>query len=373
MPDMTTAHTLDILPTLPRRLDWRIGCLGAGFIMRDCHLVAYRNAGFNPVAIASRDPARARAVADAHNIGTVHETPEALLADPGIEVLDIAVPPDVQPDMIRRAVDLGRGRLRGILAQKPLTLSSVEARELVTLCDQAGIALAVNQNMRYDQSVRALKSLLNRGTLGEPVLATIEMRAIPHWMPWSQRLPSLATFVMSIHHLDTFRYWFGTPDRVLASTRPDPRTSFAHTDGINLYILEYDNGLRASGWDDVWAGPCREGSAGDIGIRWRVEGTEGMARGTIGWPGYPERVPSTLDWTDRTTGVWHQPRWSEVWFPDAFVGTMAQLLCAIESGTEPEIGGRDNVETIALCEAVFTAAREHRVVTIVNEPREEHR
>ena len=45
----------------PQRKDWRIGCVGAGFIMRDCHLVAYRQAGFNPVAIASRNPApRAR-------------------------------------------------------------------------------------------------------------------------------------------------------------------------------------------------------------------------------------------------------------------------------------------------------------------------
>ena len=73
-----------------------------------------------------------------------------------------------------------------------------------------------------------------------------------HWMPWAENLPSLSTFVMSIHHLDTFRYWLGTPDRVLASTRPDPRTKFAHRDGINLYILEYDSGVRASSWDDVW-------------------------------------------------------------------------------------------------------------------------
>ena len=35
--------------------------------------------------------------------------------------------------------------------------------------------------MRYDQSMRALKTALDRGYLGEPVLATIEMRAIPHW------------------------------------------------------------------------------------------------------------------------------------------------------------------------------------------------
>ena len=43
---------------------------------------------------------------------------------------------------------------------------------------------------------------------------------------------------------------------------------------------------------------------------------------------------------------------------------MAQLLCAVEEGREPEIGGRDNLETIALCEAVFAAARDHRVTTV---------
>lgn len=355
---------LDYLPRLPRRKDYGIGCLGAGFIMRDCHLVAYRQAGFNPVAIASRNPDNARAVAAQHQIKTCHATIADLLLDKAVEVLDIAVPPDLQPEMIRRAVR-HKDHIRGILAQKPLALSVKEARECVELCAGAGITLAVNQNMRYDQSVRAFKDILQRGWLGEPVLGSIEMRAIPHWMPWSEKLPSLATFVMSIHHLDTFRYWFGTPDRVLASTRPDPRTRFPHTDGINLYILEYDSGCRATSWDDVWTGPTREGSQGDIYIRWRVEGTDGLARGTIGWPNYPAKVPSTLDFTTKKQpGYWLQPRWPEVWFPDAFVGTMAQLLCALEDCSEPEISGRDNVETIALCEAVFAAARDHRVATV---------
>jgi predicted dehydrogenase len=355
---------LDYRPRLPRRRDFRIGCVGAGFIMVDCHLVAYRQAGFNPVALAARDPARARAVAQRHGIPRVHATPAELLEDPDVEVLDIAVPPDVQPALIREAVRHA-GHIRGILAQKPLAMTVAEGRELVDLCARVGLTLAVNQNMRYDQSVRALKDILRRGWLGEPVLGTIEMRAIPHWMPWSERLPSLSTFIMSIHHLDTFRYWFGTPDRVLASTRPDPRTRFPHDDGINLYILEYDGGCRASAWDDVWAGPAREGAEGDTYIRWRVEGTDGLARGTIGWPGYPARVPSTLDFTTkRQPGYWLSPRWPEVWFPDAFVGTMAQLLCALEDGTEPEISGRDNLETLALCAAVRAAAREHRVTTV---------
>jgi predicted dehydrogenase len=352
------------LPRLPKRKDFRIGCVGAGFIMRDCHLLAYRQAGFNPVAIASRSPERAQAVASQYSLPRCHATIPELLADPAVEVLDIAVPPDAQPEIIRQGVR-HKDHLHGILAQKPLALTVSEARECVELCAAAGITLAVNQNMRYDQSVRALKDLLGRGWLGKPVLGTIDMRAIPHWMPWSEGLRSLSTFVMSIHHLDTFRYWFGTPDRVLASTRPDPRTRFPHRDGINLYILEYDSGCRASGWDDVWTGPAREGCADDIGIRWRVEGTEGLACGTIGWPSYPARTPSTIRYsTQRQPHTWIAPSWPEVWFPDAFVGTMAQLLCALEDGGEPEISGRDNLETVALCEAVYAAAQEHRVTPV---------
>ena len=361
----TPLPELNYRPTLPRRRDWRIGCAGAGFIMRDCHLVAYRDAGFNPVAIASRTRPTAAEVAELRGVPRIHDTIDDLLADADIEILDVAVPPDAQPDLIRRAVEKGRGRLRGILAQKPLALSVKDARDLVSRCAEAGIVLAVNQNMRFDQSVRAAKDVLNRGWLGDVVFASIDMRAIPHWMPWAQALPSLSTFVMSIHHLDTFRYWLGTPDRVLASTRPDPRTKFPHSDGINLYILEYESGARASSWDDVWTGPAREGAAADHGIRWRIEGTDGVMLGTIGWPNYPVRTPSTLTYSTKQTGdSWVTPAWDDVWFPDAFVGTMAQLLCAVEDDTEPEIGGRDNVETIALCEAVFAAARDHRVTTV---------
>lgn len=358
------AFDLDYRPRMPRRRDFAIGVIGAGFIVRDCHLVAYANAGFRVAAIASRTKEHAHAVAAQHGIPVVHDTYSQLLADESIDVIDVAVPPDQQPAIIAGAVQHA-GHIRGILAQKPLAMTLGEAKSIVRQCEDAGVVLAVNQNMRFDQSVRALRCLLDRGELGEPVLGTIEMRAIPHWMPWSQGLRSLSTFIMSIHHLDTFRYWFGDPNRVFGSTRPDPRTGFPHRDGINLYVLEYDNGCRASAWDDVWAGPAREGAESDIYIRWRVEGTDGLARGTIGWPKYPARTPSTLDFsTRRRPGSWLQPRWDEVWFPDAFAGTMAQLLCAIEDGSPPEINGRDNLRTLELVEAVFQSAVEHRVVEL---------
>ena len=341
-----------------------IGVIGAGFIIRDCHLVAYQQAGFRVLGIASRSPQKAAEVALLRGIPTTYQHYLELLENPEIQILDIGVPPQHQPAIIREIVRRAT-HVRGILAQKPLAMSLSEAREIVHLCESAGITLAVNQNMRHDHSVRGCRDLLQRGLLGDPVLATIDMRAIPHWMPWSQDLHSLSTFVMSIHHLDCFRYWFGEPQRVMASTRPDPRTKFPHSDGINLYILEFANGSRASSWDDVWTGPVREGSQGDIGIHWRVEGTGGLARGTIGWPSYPAATPSTLDFTTRERGdYWLQPRWKQAWFPDAFRGTMGELLMAVKHQTQPPISGRDNLRTIELVEAVFTAAKDHRVVEL---------
>jgi len=365
-PERRMNFDLDHLPPLPADRSVGIGCVGAGFIMADCQLVAYRAAGFNPVAIASHDPKKARAVAARHSIPGPCNHYREVLDDERVEVLDVAVPPDVQIEVIREAVKY-KGRLRGILAQKPLGVDYAQAEEIVRLCDAAGITLAINQNMRFDHSVRACRTLIDRGDLGEPVLATIDMRAIPHWMPWQQRLGWVTLRIMSIHHLDTFRYWLGDPRRVFASIRPDPRTQkkFAHEDGICLYILEYDNGARAGAWDDVWAGPALEGAAADNSIRWRVEGLEGMARGTIGWPSYPAHSPSTLDFTTtKHPGYWHQPRWNQAWFPDAFAGPMAELLLALEQKREPSISGRDNLKTMALVAACYQSAREHRAVEI---------
>lgn len=149
------------------------------------------------------------------------------------------------------------------------------------------------------------------------------------------------------------------------SARKDPQTAFLHTDGICLYILEYADGLRASAWDDVWAGPGPDGAVKDGYTRWRVEGTEGMAQGTIGWPAYPNRQPSTIHFTTkRHPGYIFAPRWSEVWFPDAFAGTMGQLLDSVARDTEPEITGRDNLQTMALIEACIRSLEEHRLVRV---------
>lgn len=348
----------------PLRSDFGIGAVGAGFIMRDVQLKAYADAGFNVVAITSRTPEIAREVSDLRGIPKVYDTLADMLRDPAVEILDIAVPPDRQLEMVKQAVENGP-HIKGILAQKPLAVNYEQAHEVVAVCASRKLPLVVNQNMRYDHSIRALKTILDRGYLGAPVLATIEMRAVPHWQAWLRDYHRLTLLNMSIHHIDCFRYLFGDPDSIFVSARRDPRTKFPHEDGICLYILEYADGLRATAWDDVWTGPRTEGDDLDPYIKWRVEGTEGVAQGTIGWPHYPNRCPSTLTFTSSAQpGIWFTPRWREVWFPDAFSGPMGDLMNVIASGTDSQTSGADNLKTMAIIEAGYQSLRERRSVPI---------
>jgi predicted dehydrogenase len=88
-----------------------------------------------------------------------------------------------------------------------------------------------------------------------------------------------------------------------------------------------------------------------------------MARGTIGWPSYPDRSPSTIDYTTTDSeGEWISPRWNDVWFPDAFGGPMAELLLALERDETPSLSGEDNLHTMALVEAAYESAEAHRPV-----------
>ncbi len=355
---------LNHLASKPRRTDFGIGAVGAGFIMRDVQLKAYADAGFKVVGITSRTPEIAREVADLRAVPTVYDTLSEMLLDPEIAILDIAVPPHLQLEIVRQAVEEGR-HLKGILAQKPLAVNYRDASEIVEICRRRNLPLAVNQNMRYDQSIRALKTILQRGYLGTPVLATIEMRAVPHWQAWLRDYHRLTLLNVSVHHIDSFRYLFGEPESIFVSARKDPRTRFAHDDGICLYVLEYADGLRASAWDDVWTGPRSAQDDLKPYIKWRVEGTEGLAEGTIGWPEYPNHTPSTLTFTTTAQpNVWFTPRWSEVWFPDAFQGPMAELMEAIATNAEPETSGADNLQTMAILEAGYRSIRERRSIDI---------
>src|SRR5260370_40693314 len=114
---MKGALELEYLPTMPKNKSVAIGFVGSGFIMTSCHLPAYRNAGFRPIAIASANSDHAREAAQQHGIPKVYGDYRDLFDERDVEVLDVAVPPDVLLPVIREAVR-HRDHIRGILAQK---------------------------------------------------------------------------------------------------------------------------------------------------------------------------------------------------------------------------------------------------------------
>lgn len=344
-----------------RSRGFRIGAIGAGMIMADVHLEAYRQADFAVAAIASRTKSKAEALAERYGIPVVHDTPTDLIEDPSIDIIDIAYPPDQQPALIRHA--LAQPHVKGILAQKPLALTLDEARALRDEAAAAGKILSVNQNMRYDQSIRVLSQLLDQGALGIPVIATIEMRAVPHWQGFLEDYDRLTLANMSVHHLDALRFLFGEPEQIYTAVRTDPRTEFAHTDGVVASTLTFPSGLLAISLEDVWGSPRNETFESDFYIKWRVEGTEGVAQGTVGWP---DGSPSTLTYASNLTtgGKWETPTWTTEWFPHAFIGVMEQLQYALATNTPPALSVADNVQTMALVEAGYRSIAENRPVRL---------
>src|SRR3954451_9501891 len=101
----------------------RWGVLGAGRIADVAMLPALGSAsGASLAAMASRDVARARAFAERHGVARVHETYDALLADPEIDAVYIALANDAHAPRPIEALSAGKH----VLCEKPLALSVAE-------------------------------------------------------------------------------------------------------------------------------------------------------------------------------------------------------------------------------------------------------
>jgi len=87
------------------------------------------------------------------------------------------------------------------------------------------------------------------------------MRAVPHWQTWLEDYGKLTLLNMSVHHLDCFRFLLGNPESVYASARTDPRTRFAHRDGMKSPAAT--TWIRWLWWMRV---TCRSTSTGPFGL-----------------------------------------------------------------------------------------------------------
>lgn len=348
----------DHRPVPPANGGRPIGVVGAGAIVRAGHLPAYRKAGLKVAAIADLDEEAARRVAAEFGIEKAYGSAEQLIADPSVEIVDIAVTPHAQAEIVRAAIDAGKH----LLCQKPFAEDLATASELVAAAAARGVRVAVNQQMRWDQVVRCTKALLDGGWYGQLTGGLFDVDIMTDWSmwPWMRDKPRLEYFYHSIHYVDSIRYLFGEPVSVVASTgrypgqavKGETRTSTIYEFSPELSVVVLTN-------HHNWSARPRAVV--------RCQGTDGQSEGTLGvLYDYPVGRPDTFEFWSRTVHPDHSfsRRFTERWIPDAFVGPMVELQDAIAEDLEPLTAALDNLRTLRTLHAAYQSAEDGRRVRI---------
>ena len=326
--------------------------LGAGGIVKDAHLPAYRLAGFPVAGLYDPAPGRAHALAQTFGVPRVYASlAEAVGTAPPGAVFDAAVPASALPDLLAALPDGAP-----VLMQKPFGENLDQAGALLSLCHRKRFRAAVNFQLRYAPCVLAARDLIAQGVIGE--LHDIEVRVTID-MPWQlwtflEGLPRVEILYHSIHYVDLIRSFFGEPRGVYAKTVKHPRTRKLASTRTNL-ALDYGDVMRAN----ITAnhghqfGPRHQESY----IKW--EGTAGAIIAKLGLLlNYPQGEPDalevcTLDASSRP-GNWEAVALEGRWYPHAFIGTMASLIRFAngETGDLP-ISVDDAYRTMAVVEAAY--------------------
>lgn len=333
-----------------------IAIVGAGAIVASAHLPAYRNMNARVLGVYDLDTHRARQIAEKFDVSRVYAGMADLLNDDRVRIVDIAVPPQAQEQIVPVIAAAGKH----VLCQKPLAMRADTARELVDQCRLAGVRMGVNVNMRWSPAIRVLKQLIERGTFGKITSVTMNVNFWDDWTtwPWLQDEEELLIRYDAIHLVDSMRFLFGEAESIYATAARSPHAKVRGETNV-LLVFRYP-GFTSSIHDsaDNWAG--------DTAAEFRIEGTGAVARGILGvWYDYPvgrdDRVDIQL-YAER--GRWQTFHPPGRWVPDAWAWTMAEMFSAIDDDREPLHNGRDHVRTLEYVEAAYESIRLNKVIRL---------
>jgi len=222
-----------------RNLRW--GVLSTADIARRKVIPGLRKAArCSVVAIASRDGARARIVADELDIAAAYGSYEALLGADDVDAVYIPLPNHLHAEWTIAAARAGKH----VLCEKPLAMTAAEAAGMVDVCDREGVRLMEAFMYRLHPSWVAVRDLVATGRIGRLV-------AVDSWFSYFNDDPTNirniaaygggALFDIGCYSVNLSRMLFGAePLRVDATLTRDPMTG---VDVLTSSVLGFEAGV----------------------------------------------------------------------------------------------------------------------------------
>lgn len=332
------------VPARPRP----IVCIGAGGIVENAHLPAYRRVGFHVRGLFDVDAQRAERVARNFDLPRVYASLSEAAAEADV-VFDLAVPARVVPSVVSQ---LPHGAW--VLIQKPLGENIAQAREIVALCEERRLVAAVNFQLRFAPNMLALAALVGSGALGEVVDFEVRVNVHTPWQDWPflSGIPRHEILYHSVHYLDLARSFLGDPRAVFSRAVRHPSLP-DYSDTRSATILDYGDRCRAlvSAYHAHAYGRSHQAS------ELKLEGTRGVAVARMGVNlDYPRGEPDTLE-VCLAGGQWQSVPLRGSWFDHAFEGPMSNLQ-RYAAGEDGELLTHvsDAFRTMALVEACYQSS-----------------
>ncbi len=174
--------------------------------------------GAKCVAIYNRTRSKAEKLAAEFGIPAVYSDAAELLNAEKLDFVDIATSNDTHGPLTK----LVASHKLPVICQKPFAPTVAEAEEMYAACKAAGVPLLVHENWRWQRPIREVKRVLDAGTIGRPVRATIS------WItgvddlsnqPFLKELERMLLADMGVHLMDTMRFLCGEPETLWCQNR----------------------------------------------------------------------------------------------------------------------------------------------------------
>lgn len=321
--------------------------------------------GFELAAIVERTKNESRErYPDSKLVRSVDE----LLEDDSLQLIIVNTPVQTHFDYAKKAMLAGKH----VVVEKPFTVTSAEAQQMVDIAKEQGVLLFVYQNRRYDGDFRAVKNVVQTKLIGDIKEAEIRYdRFRPEISPKKHKETALPgagiTYDLGAHLVDQSLQLFGWPQALFADMMA-MRDGSPVDDYIEmiLYYPGFRVRLKASCFVKE---PVQEyifnGSVGSF-LQKRSDLQESML--------LKGAVPSLQSWCpapDVPDGFLHTTidgkdiREQRTAAPGNYMDYFEDVYQAITNGAPNPVPGEDGVKVIRILEAAKQSARENKVIPLI--------